>query len=126
MSEYEIFNEDEGIKIIPEPKKRKTKTAPKKAESKIECTFLREAFSFENLSLPLSILSIFFTFLFKFISFVSFGIGGMVAAGIFFFFSFSTAFAALIVEIIPIIKNRSFDFNVKFVLILLAFFTLFI
>lgn len=122
MSEYEIFNGGDNIEIIPEPKKRKKRKPVKiKNEKSCNCSFLQTIFSYKHLPLTLSIISIFFAFLIRFILLVAPTLGGLITSGIFFIISFSTVFTALILETINYIKTKTFEFNFKTILIILAF-----
>lgn len=128
MSEYEIFNGGDNIEIIPEPKKRKQKktTVKVKDEPKCECKFFKQAFSCENISVSLSVLAIFFAFFVNFIPIMTLNKAGLISAGIFFLLGFTAVFTALIFEIISTVRKKEFIFNGKSILILLAFFLLFI
>lgn len=119
MSEYEIFNGGDNIEIVPEPKKRKEKVVKEKKEC--DCNFFEEAFSLKNLPLSLAIISMFFAFFVRFLPLVSFSLGALITAGIFMFISFSAVFSAIIIESIMSIKNKTFKFNMKILVIILAF-----
>lgn len=129
MSEYEIFNnEDENIEIIPEPKKGKRgKKATTKEREKKQCAcsqVFKAYFKVEYLPIFLSIIAIFFSLFVKFLPI--FGLGGMIAGMVFFFIGFSCVFSALIMETINMFRTNRIQVNVNLVLIILAFFVLFI
>lgn len=130
MSEYEIFNNgEENIKIIPEPKKNKKSkrvTVKEKAKKK-ECAcsqLFKKYFNMAYLPIFLSSLAIFFSLFVQFLPI--FGIGGVLAASAFFFVGFTCVFAALIIETVNMFRTNEIQVNVNLILILLAFFVLFI
>jgi hypothetical protein len=132
MSEYEIFNNDEEIKIVPEtkkPKKEKKVVSQKTASEKTESSFvkfLKQAFSLYYLPLTLSIFTILFAFLSKFILIFAVTPGGFAAAASFFFIGFACVFASLLLELMYIIKTSRLEFNLKILFILASLFVLFI
>lgn len=130
MSEYEIFNdEEESVEIVPETKKGKKekKVAVKEKAEKNGCAcsgVIKEYFKGGYLPIGLSILAIFFSLFVKFLP--VFGFSGFIVGSIFFFIGFSCVFSALIIETISMLKTNKVQFNVSLVLIILAFFVLFI
>lgn len=117
MSEYEIFNneESENVEVLPKTKKSKKEKIVIK-DSKKESSNLKLKFAF--IPVLLSLVAIFcspFAQLF-------WGAIGIV----FFVLGFISAFAAIIIELIIMTKENTFEFNLKHVLIGLAFFVLFI
>jgi hypothetical protein len=129
MSEYEIFNnEEENIEIIPEPKKSKKEkkvVVKEKTENRF-VPFLKECIKLSVLPMVLAVLAIFFSLFVQFLPIISVTFAGAQAAAAFFFIGFACAFSALVIELINIIKEKKFEFSIKFVLICLAFFVLFI
>lgn len=127
MSEYEIFNNnEESVKIIPEikkPKKEKKIVVKETVEKKecAFCNFVKKNYKLAYLPAVLSVVAIFFSFFVKILPIVSF-----TASSIFFFIGFGCVFAGLIIEAICMIKEKKFEFNMKVLLICLAFFVLFI
>ena len=112
MSEYEIFNNTEE----PSPKQKKQR-APKQKNS--SC-FLKDAFSFENLALPLSIFGIFFSILVRFIAIFSSTYGAYITFAVFSFLGLALAFSSLVVEAIKAVKNKNFAFSIKIVFSVLS------
>ncbi len=132
MSEYEIFNnETENVEVIPETKKvkKEKKVVVKEKAEKKECAFvkfLKENYNFTYLPAILAIFAIFFSLFVQFLPMVAGTFAAIQAAAAFFFIGFTCAFGALITEAICMIKEKKFNFNVKIILICLAFFVLFI
>lgn len=128
MSEYEIFNNEENIEIIPEPKKPKKekKVVVKEKAQNCSCNFFKECFKLDFLPITLSIIAIFFALFVKFLPMVAISFATVQAAAAFFFIGFACVFASLIIETINFIKEKKVEFNVKILLICLAFFVLFI
>lgn len=128
MSEYEIFNNGEdNINIVPEPKKTKKKktTTKEKAVKEMNCC-IKEFFALPYLPVYLSGLAIFFALFVKFLPIASATVASISAAAAFFFIGFGCAFAALVIEVINMFKEKNFNFNLKVILICLSFFVLFI
>lgn len=121
MSEYEIFNNenDENIEVIPKTKKAKKEKVVIKDSSK-ESSFSGLKVKFKFTFIPV-LLSLFAIFCSPFVQLL-WGAAGIV----FFVLGFISVFAAVILELIIMIKENVFEFNLRHILIGLAFFVLFI
>lgn len=107
MSEYEIFNNTEE----PSPKPKKQRVQKQKTSS----CFLKDAFSFENLALPLSIFGILFSILSRFIAIFSSTYGAYITFAVFSFLGLALAFSSMVIEAVKAIKNKCFAFSIKIV-----------
>ncbi len=120
MSEYEIFGEDEEFE--PMPKQEKKETIYKEKKQCCFNSFFKELFSLNNVSLFLSICSIFLTLILGLTTLVAKTKGAFIAVAIFFVFGFMLGFAGLIVEIVKMVKQKHFSFSVHFVLSIVSLF----
>lgn len=112
MSEYEIFNNTEE----PSPKQKKQRVfKPKKSSC-----FLKNVFSFENLSLPLSVLGILFSLLSRFIAVFGSTYGAYITFAVFSFFGLALAFSSVVIEAIKAVKHKNFAFNIKILFAVLS------
>ena len=109
----EELQEVEAQQNIEEEKEEKVEK-PSKSEN-----FFKKAFNFENISLSLSIISIFFSFFTAFLPLATFTLATLQAAAAFFFLAFGCAFAALIIEVIKMIKG-GYKANAQLVVVVLA------
>lgn len=125
MSEYEIFNDEEQIKIEPEKKAKPVKIKVEKEKKEcVCCNFFKEVFSLALLPLTLAIIGIFFALFAQFTPMVVLSAASAIASACFFFIGFACAFAGLILEVVDMVKNKKFVFNIKLLIIILAFFVL--
>jgi uncharacterized membrane protein YphA (DoxX/SURF4 family) len=125
MSEYEIFNNgDENIEIVPEPKKpKKEKKSVVQKEEKKECKVcvaFKDWFKFSYVPAILALVAIFFGLFVQFFPLI----GLFTAAAAFLFIGFTFAMGAIITEAICMSREGKFVFNVKVMLIVLAFFVI--
>lgn len=112
MSEYEIFNNTEA----PSPKQKKQRVSKQKNFS----CFLKDAFSFENLALPLAVFGILFSILSRFIAVFSSTYGAYITFAVFAFLGLALAFSSLVIEAIKAVKNKNFSFSIKIVFVVLS------
>lgn len=104
MNEHEIFNSDEEDVLI-ETKKQKNAN-----------NFWHNLFSFEMLPVALSICAMFLTLF----TYLLPAVGSVVGGIIFMVLAFCTALSALIVALIPMIKNKKLVVNLQIILALAA------
>lgn len=111
-----ITNETEEKKEVEMPQNIEEEKVEKPSKSE---NFFKKAFNFENISLSLSIISIFFSFFTAFLPLATFTLATLQAAAAFFFLAFGCAFAALIIEVIKMIKG-GYKANAQLVVVILA------
>ncbi len=113
MSEYEIFNEDE--EYAPQQPKNKEKQGEGCCKS-----FFKNLFTLEYISLFLTVLSIFFSFLVGLIPLFTASPSAFAAVAVFFLFSFCLAFSGLVVEVVKFVKNKQFNLNLQIILVFVS------
>lgn len=106
MNEHEIFNSDEDD-VLVETKSQRTKNVN---------NFWRNLFSFEMLPVFLSVSAMFLS-LFTYLMPV---IGARVGAIVFFVLAFVTALSALVISLIPMIRDKKLTINPQVILSLAA------
>ncbi len=111
MSEYEIFNDDE--EYTPEPPRNKEKNNEGCCKK-----FFKDLFTMEYISLFLTVLSIFFSFLVGMIPLFNASPSAFAAVAVFFLFSFCLALGGLVVEVVKVVKNKQFNFNLQIILVI--------
>lgn len=111
-----ITNETEEKQEVEMPQNIEEEKVEKPSKSE---NFFKKAFNFENISLSLSIISIFFSFFTAFLPLATFTLATLQAAAAFFFLAFGCAFAALIIEVIKMIKG-GYKANAQLVVVILA------
>lgn len=111
-----ITNETEEKQEVEMPQNIEEEKVEKPSKSE---NFFKKAFNFENISLSLSIISIFFSFFTAFLPLATFTLATLQAAAAFFFLAFGCAFAALIIEVIKMIKG-GYKANAQLVVVVLA------
>ena len=111
-----ITNETEEKQEVEMPQNIEEEKVEKPSKRE---NFFKKAFNFENISLSLSIISIFFSFFTAFLPLATFTLATLQAAAAFFFLAFGCAFAALIIEVIKMIKG-GYKANAQLVVVVLA------
>ena len=124
MSEYEIFNNTE--EPVVQKKQKPVKIKEKKVKEKkvkqqsCDCSFLKDAFNLNNISLPLSVFSVLFSLVAGFISIVGTTYGAYITFAIFAFFGIALAVSSLVIETIKMVKNKSAQFNIQIVFVVVS------
>lgn len=106
MNEHEIFNSDEDD-VLVETKAQKTKNMN---------NFWSNLFSFEMLPVVLSLTAMFFSLFTYLLPMV----GATIGAIIFFVLAFFTALSALVISLIPMIRDKKLTINAQVILSLAA------
>ena len=118
MSEYEIFGEDEEFEPR-ETKPKKQKIYKEKKSCRLS-PILRDLFSINNISILLSIISIFFTIIVGITTLLARTESAFITIIVFFTFAIITAFVGLIFEVFKMLKLNQFVFSVHFILVIFA------
>lgn len=118
MSEYEIFNNTD--EPVVQKKQKSVKVKEKKDKKSCNCSFLKDAFSLNNISLPLSIFSVLFSLLAGFISIVGSTYGAYITFAVFAFIGIALSISSFVIEAIKMVKNKNFQFNIQIVFVIVS------